>query len=137
MPDTPQPRWYAVSFGNGNNGVSHLFPDYYVHTDDPWTLASAAQLGTFKAHWVDHVKEEMEVDGEADYTISAVIYDPPDDPYCDDGSLWSDTNGAWSICEVFPVTDDDLPDRSDPWHKPMYDSLEDCFDAELLAKAKN
>ena len=38
------PVWYGVSSGNGNNGVSHLYPDYYVRTADPFRLAELASL---------------------------------------------------------------------------------------------
>ena len=75
------PRWFAVSFGNGNDGVSHTFPDYYVRTVDPYHLAAVAMLANFnnagpedKARIID----ATEVDGEADYTISATIYNPED-----------------------------------------------------------
>ncbi len=147
------PRWYGVSFGNGNDGVSHMYPAYYVKTFDPWTLAAAALIGDMASDYHDWASENMDVDGEADYGISAMILNPPDDnsdwrpdhsecgdgedcegcPECEnqepDGS-WSDANGAWRICEIFPVSDDELPDRnSDPWCRPMYASLENCFGA--------
>lgn len=75
------PRWFAVSFGNGNDGVSHMFPDYYVRTNDPFHLAAVAMLANFnnagpedKARIID----ATEVYGEADYTITATIYNPED-----------------------------------------------------------
>jgi hypothetical protein len=73
-------RVYGVSSGNGNHGVSHTFADYYVRTTDPWRLAHAAIIAEFKSGtgqaWA---MEHCEIDGEADYTISAVILDPPND----------------------------------------------------------
>ena len=41
------PVWYGVSSGNGNNGVSHLYPDYYVRTADPFRLAELAMVDKF------------------------------------------------------------------------------------------
>jgi hypothetical protein len=163
------PKWYGVSFGDGNNGVSHMFADYYVRTNDPWTLARAAMLASFKPEWQAAANEAMEIDGEADYTISAVIYDPGDvDPsegmdrgwtcgMC--GHEWDTSaklgdaeecpecgsdeieeqenegyaayNGAWSICEVFPVSEDERDNGRGQEH----DSLEDCFGADVLKLA--
>ena len=45
----------------------------------------------------------------------------------DEMESWSSVNGAWLICEIFPVEPDDM--RS----VPQYDSLSDAFTAELLA----
>ena len=144
------PRWYGVSYGDGNNGVSHSYANFYVKTCEPYRLAQAAMLSEFKAgEGQSWALWAMEIDGEAEYTISAVIYDPPDDSddsdrdhsECEDGEecegcdacepdemeSWSSVNGAWLICEVFPVEPDNM--RS----VPQYDSLSDAFTAELLA----
>jgi hypothetical protein len=145
------PHWYGVSLGDGNDGVSHIYANFYVRTCEPFRLAQAAMLSEFKAgEGQEWALEAMEIDGEAEYTISAVIYDPPDDSddsdrdhsECDDGEdcegcsacepdeteSWSSANGAWLICEIFPVEPDDM--RSDVM---AYDSLSDAFTAELLA----
>ena len=65
-------RLYGVSSGNGNDGVSQMFPDYYVRTDSPWQLAELAALSTFKPGagqaWC---KRHVEIDGESEYTIQA------------------------------------------------------------------
>lgn len=118
-------KLYAVSSGNGNNGVSHMFPDYIVSTNDPWLLARLAATTDFKPgkgrQWC---RKNLEIDGEADYTISATLYDPPGR----DGAGWSEHNGAWSIYEVHPW-DDSEDDRE----KPRYDSLESCFGAREVA----
>jgi hypothetical protein len=37
--DNATPKWYSVSSGDGNNGVSRMYPDYYVRTADPFHLA--------------------------------------------------------------------------------------------------
>jgi hypothetical protein len=81
--------------------------------------------------------DNIDIDGEADYTISAMVLNPPDDETesdddCDsddDCGTWSDANGAWMICEVFP---DDEP-RSG---RMVYDSLSDAFDAHLIEHAR-
>ena len=116
------PRWYGVSSGNGNDGVSHTFPDYFVRTNDPWMLATCALLAEFKPEGYAWALETAEIDGEAEYTICATVYDPPggdtrDHTYCEDGEdcegcdacepdeSWSSVNGAWLIIEVFPVTE--------------------------------
>lgn len=74
------PRWYGVSMGNGNDGVSQMYPTMYVKTCEPYTLAAAAMLAEFKpgeGHaWV---ADNLQVDGGPDYTIAATLYDPPDD----------------------------------------------------------
>jgi hypothetical protein len=74
-----QARYYAVSSGNGNDGVSHLFPDYIVKTDHPYALARLAALTTFKhgkgQAWCE---ENLDVDGEAEYTIYATLMESPE-----------------------------------------------------------
>lgn len=134
MTDT---RWYGVSTGDGNNGVSHLWPSYMVKTDDPWKLAELAAAHEFrdgagKAWAARHV----EIDGEEDFCISAVFYDPPcedtddgeypetNDPEdAEDGRNWSQYNGAWLIVDVYPI-DDDTRENSTA---PEYESLTECF----------
>jgi len=72
-------RYYAVSSGNGNDGVSHLYPDYIVKTDRPYALASLAALTTFKkGEGQAWCKENLEIDGEADYTIYATLMESPE-----------------------------------------------------------
>lgn len=136
------PHWYGVSFGNGNDGVSHTFASYYVRTCDPWTLAAAAMLSDFKeGKGQDWALEAMEIDGEAEYTISATIYDPPDDNESGDESdgesdesfddeSWSSVNGAWMICDVFRVQPDDM---GRAW---KYTSLDDAYSESLLTLAR-
>lgn len=180
------PQWYGVSFGNGNDGVSHTFPNYYVRTADPFRLAAVAMLANFNNAGPEdkrRIIDATEIDGERDYGISAMILNPediepeadPEDIECDecgamnnpgddscvqcdadlpeeeDNGSWCDANGAWIICEVFPV--DEMPgvllltDRVDgrtvehvqynPFGNPAYCTLEDCFDAadlELIEK---
>lgn len=119
------PCWYGVSSGDGNNGVSHTWPDYYVRCtpDDAYRVCELALVDSFDGpinkSWA---AEHVETDGEADYTISAVIYDPPGE---DDEESWSDVNGAWLIFEVFPV--DELGDQ------PRYGTALEAFTDEALA----
>jgi hypothetical protein len=121
------PRWYGVSSGNGNDGVSQMYPDYCVRTCDPWSLARLAAITAMNERYQDWASEVVEVDGEAEYTISATILDPPDAP-CDDGSSWSDSNGAWHIVEVFPV------DEPDERMIAYDDGLAATFGLDALAK---
>jgi hypothetical protein len=119
-------RLYGVSSGNGNDGVSHMFADYYVMTDDPWRLARLAMVSLFNAEFKSQALESTEVDGESDYTIAAVIYNPLDETYDEESGSWSDSNGAWLITEVFP---DDEPRDG----RPVYDSIESAFDSADLS----
>lgn len=175
------PRWYGVGVGNGNNGVSHLYPSFYCKTNDPWTLARATVLSDFEPAFQQAALNALNLEGEAEYTVSATIYNPEDvDPseapdtiylhsyvcpecehawqcegdesatqHCPDcGTLnvesdeceeqerdgddsYCSANGAWMIVEVFPLGDD-----AEFTSAPEYDSLEDCFDANVLALAR-
>lgn len=151
------PRWFAVSSGDGNNGVSHLFPDYYCRCApcDAYTLAAAAMFSKFNGKVErEFAVENTQIDGEADFTISATILDPPEDPDIaaadrdddsgdDETESWSSVNGAWLIVEVFPVDDmtvtadmlasDDAALTIDG--RPAYLSLADCFDESDLQLA--
>lgn len=127
------PRWYGVSSGNGNDGVSHTWPDYYCRCtpQQGFDLAAAAMLSEFKPAGYEWAKENMTVDGESDYTISACISGPPDDdPLEEDEGSWSDANGAWLLIDVFPVDDYDPSDGG-----IAYNSLVDCFDSAVLKLA--
>lgn len=103
-----QPRWYAVSRGNGNDGVSHIFPDYFVYTAHPFDLAEHDCIQQWKPKWREWAAEAVEVDGEADYTIRATIYEGPNGE--------TQFGAAELIVEVFPV---DQPDDD----RPTYDGL--------------
>lgn len=98
-----QTKLYGVSSGDGNNGVSHMFADYYVRTNDPYRLAELALLAEFRPGkgqaWA---RANAEIDGEAEYTISAMILNPP----CEDSE-----DGAYpvlyrcTICDMNRDTD--------------------------------
>lgn len=128
---TDQARIYGVSYGNGNDGVSQLYPDFYVRTAQPYALALGAMVDQFKPEFMQQAAEACSVDGEADYTISAMILDPLDEDGAEDGEAWSDHNGAWKLCEVFPVDEDDVRDGA-----PFYESAEDALTAEAWALAQ-
>lgn len=143
---TEQVRLYGVSFGNGNDGVSQMFPSFYVRTNTPYDLALAALLSEFKPGkgqaWA---ARHADVDGEPDYTIYATLSCPPcedteDGEYpeledgveyedAEDGRNWDMHNGSWMICEVFP---EDEPREG----TPVYDSLEDALTADVIALAR-
>jgi len=138
------PHLYGVSFGDGNNGVSQMYPRYYVRTCEPYTLAAAAMVAQFNdgegQYWAS---QAVEVDGEADYGIDATIYDPPEDDkdaWADDDDeepnyseeSWSSVNGVWMICQVFPVDRNDLNSG-----KMVYDSLRDAFSEDTLTLVKD
>lgn len=112
------PKWYGVSSGNGNDGVSQLFPDYLVRTADPYRLAELAMVDQFKrGKGMRWAKGHVDVYGEADYTISATILEGPDGE--------TEFGAAWLIIEVFPVD----PDEHD---SPTYESLQQAFSAEAM-----
>lgn len=123
-------RLYGVSSGNGNDGVSHIFADFYVRTNDPWTLAKAAIVAAFKpGAGYAFAMENAEIDGEAEFTITATIMDPPAEPgEPESESSWSEHNGAWMIYEVFPAEEDDPRDSI-----MVYDSLDEALSADVLA----
>lgn len=87
-------RLYGVSTGNGNNGVSQMYANYYVCTNEPWTLARAAAYSCYKPDAWEFLDNELQVDGDEDYTISATLYEEPgfkaptvDCPDCYDGQI--------------------------------------------------
>jgi hypothetical protein len=129
---TSEIKLYGVSYGDGNNGVSQMYPDFFVRTNDPWRLARLAAVTQFKVEFQDKAIAQLDVDGEADFTIYANIYEPLDVEEGDEGyGEWSEANGAWSITIVFPATDEDVTDDR------VYASLEECFDDEILKKIQN
>ena len=114
--DDATPRLYGVSFGNGNDGVSHMFADYYVKTCDPWLLTRAATLGSFKPEFQPAANEAVEIDGEADYTIYATIYNPED---VDPAEAPSPTYTLSYVC----------PEYGETWENESADDaneLDDC-----------
>ena len=122
-------RLYGVSYGNGNDGVSHIFADFYVTTDDPYRLAKLAMVSQFKPEFLAKAIQSTHVDGEAEYSIQAVIYEPLDwEPEGEDDS-YCDANGAAHLVDVFP---EDEPRDG----RPTYDSITEAFSADLIEKVK-
>lgn len=120
---------YAVSSGNGNDGVSQLYPNYCVETDEPWLLAQLAAVSEFKnKHYRRWCRENLEVDGEAEYTITAMLLDPPGR----DGHGYSEHNGAWRLWEIYTVQGR-VSERSEC---PQYDSLDECFGKAMVVAAR-
>lgn len=142
---------YGVSFGNGINGVSRMFANYYVRTTEPFVLAHAAMLAEFKPKGRAWCDKHVEIDGDSEYGITAVLDNPPcedtdDGEYpeltddngaviewedCEDGRNWSYGNGAWMLCEVFRVEE-----GVDTRNQPVYDSLDDALSADVVALAR-
>lgn len=140
-------RYYGVSTGDGNNGVSHMFADYYVKTSEPWRLAELAALSEFKkGEGQEWARENMQIDGEEDYTISVVFYesketqderaemqerlDAMDEDSDEAQELYDDIesfgcDSAWFIVEIFP--EDDMREG-----RPVYESLEDAFGKDVM-----
>jgi hypothetical protein len=135
-------KYYGVSSGNGNDGVSQLFPDYIVKTNDPFRLAELAIVSTYKPKYQQWAKDHADVDGEADYVIFATIYesygtmmernemqdrlDAMDENDPEAAALADEIEHfgcdyAEQIIEVFAWEGDDFKDR------PVFESLEDAF----------
>lgn len=108
-------KWYGVSYGNGNDGVSHSYPNYMVYTDDPWTLARAAMV----SQWKDKVwtNENVDLDHNGDEMVSATIYEGPEGE--------TEFGAAYMIAEVFPV-------NVTEHNCPQYDNLYTTFDDETI-----
>ena len=123
-----EPRWYGVSTGDGNNGVSHMFPDYYVFTDDPWELAERAAQSDLKEEYHDQIELREDGSGEG---ASAEVY-TGEVEYCD------------FILEVFPLDADELEngspregftvgDTTSNGRAPMYGSISEALGEESVA----
>jgi hypothetical protein len=107
-------QWYGVSYGNGNDGVSHSYPNILVFTDDPWTLARAAMIFEFKDRvWAN---ENTDLDHNGDEMVSATIYEGPDGE--------TEFGAAYRIVEVFPIVDINHE------YCTKYDSIYEAFDKE-------
>lgn len=100
MSDDLKPRWYGVSTGNGNDGVSQMYPDYYVYTRFPFELAEFHGVQQWAKKHEEWARENVEVDGEADYTITATFYEGPNGE--------TQFGAAEMIVEVFPVDEVDM-----------------------------
>lgn len=119
-------RDYAVSTGNGNDGISHLYPNYIVRApvDSEYLIARLACLASFNSGWGRKwAKREMSVDEMGPDAAQACIYDPPGR----DGRGYSEHNGAWRLWDVFSADE-----ASDATEAPRYDTLEACFGAALV-----
>ena len=102
--------WYGVARGDGNMGVSTMFADFYVFTDDPWTLAERAAQNDIKPEYHD----EIDYDGD-ETQVTASTYDA-DMEYCD------------YVLEV--TLEDDrawLKKRYADKAAPFYRSIKQCF----------
>lgn len=116
-------RTYGVSYGNGNDGVSHLYPAFYCRTDRPYDLARLALITLVSDVYQVWAKDSLGIDGEADYTISAMLREGPDGE--------TEFGAAFLIVDVFP---DDYEGPRDAYDKLLYANLVDCFGADVVAK---
>lgn len=111
-------RLYGVSTGAGNTGVSRGFPDFYVRTAEPYLLAAAAAYGCWKPKAWDFLDSELQLGGEAEYTISAWL----------DGGY--ESGPAVFVLEVFPVEEGEQREG-----KMVYAGLEAACDVAAIARA--
>ena len=124
---TTEKRWYGVSHGNGNDGVSQLYPDYAVMTDDPWTLAHGAMVASFqpRSAWRRLAIRDAYVDGETDYTVSACLHEGPNGE--------TEFGAAPAIVEVFPMDDDAVADlEARKGRISLYRSLNAALGSDVL-----
>lgn len=114
---------YGISYGNGNDGVSHLYPRLTVDAPEgsEYMLARAAMLSGGSASRA-FLRAHTHVDEMGENGAQACVYDPPRSPG------WSDHNGAWRLVEVFPA-DDEASERSTA---PHYDSPAAAFGRQLV-----
>lgn len=151
-------RLYGVSTGNGNDGVSQMYADYYVRTNEPWTLARAAAYSCYKPGAWEFLDNELQVDGDENYTISAILYEEPNfeapTVECEDcGGTGEDADGQCDTCDGSGmVTEEDydsgpaafilevFTESDEAWVKwrsaCVYDSLEDAIEAEAIERAR-
>ncbi len=149
MNDTTKPcreaKWYGVSHGDGNDGVSHIFADYYVLTDEPYRLVELAALTSFNPEYVKWAKENMDVEGDHEFVVSATFFEMPEtqearQELCDAAQAARDVGDEYGadeldeevdtfgrdyaelIFEVFPCEPDQQREGC-----PTYGSLAECF----------
>lgn len=119
-------REYAVSSGNGNDGVSHLYPDYIVTApvDSEYLIARLACLASFNSGWGRKwAKRELMLSDMGPDSVQGAICDAPGR----DGRGYSEHNGAWRLWDVYPADE-----ASDASECPRYETLEACFGAALV-----
>ena len=130
-------RWYGISTGDGDNGVSRIWPSYMVKTDRPWDLARLAAEHEFRdGAGKEWARRNVDIDGDEEFGICAMFLDPPCEETADgeypeienpedaeDGRNWSEFNGAWLIVDVYPI-DDETRENSTA---PEYESIAACF----------
>jgi hypothetical protein len=159
------PHWYGVSSGNGNDGVSRTWPNYYVRTCEPYALARCAMLSEFKeGEGQTFALEAMEIDGEAEFGISAMILDPPPDgsepnlETLQQAYDEADEDDTEAVKEAYEALQEAEANAESSWSDangawliievfpvddmdserstaPQYDSLQDAFTPDLIALA--
>ena len=135
-------RYYGVSSGDGNNGVSHMYPDYIVKTNEPFRLAELAAISSYKPEYQQWALRNVTVDGEGDYTVYATFHesyetqqerdamqarldnmreDDPDREALEQEIEHYGCDYAELCFEVFPW------EGELPANKPVFESLEDAY----------
>lgn len=119
---------YAISYGDGNNGLSRLHPNFMVEAPEgsEYILARLAMVSTFKAgHGKRWAARNLSVDEMGPDSAQAVIYDPPRSPG------WSEHNGAWLLAEAYPASM-----ASDSHICNVYTDMNAAFGRQLVAAHK-
>lgn len=126
-------RLYGIATGDGNNGVGHTWPRYYVRTSNPWRLAEIAFYSDHFEEFRPQLAEIVEIDGDEEYCISASIFDYSDITIGEDDENNEYYNDYYQfILEVWPIDENESLTGA-----PVYDSIEECFSkAEIDFVAK-
>lgn len=114
------PAWYAVSFGDGNSGVSRMHPEYHVRTNNPWRLAELAVVHCLADQHQSWARESVDISGDSEYCIYASLSEGPEGETA--------YGAAWLCCEVFPADPDTLESwRADPYEGRLHDGFVSAF----------
>jgi hypothetical protein len=114
---------FAISYGNGNDGLSRLFPAFTVEAPagSEYILARLATISQFTKTGRPYIARNLHVDEAGEGAAQAVVYDPPRSPG------WSEHNGAWKLADAFPA--DEASDHADV---PHFESPAAAFGGNLV-----
>lgn len=113
--------WFGVSTGDGNNGVSHMWASYYVWctSEEAWCLCEEQAKSDIK----DEYHDTIEIDGDSEHVIQAVVFDDP----CHYDDYDEDAGPASYLCDVFPERDEEWLEKRRADGVMFYDSLVAAF----------
>lgn len=116
---------YAVSYGNGNDGLSRLHCDFTVEAPEGSEdlIAKLAMLSLFSGAARRYVSANLSIDESGSDAAQAVVLDPPGR----DGRGWSEHNGAWKLADAYPASEATNADE-----RPSYETLEAAFGRQLV-----